>query len=221
MGRFSPFTTLMQPSQIGSFRTWKWSIGRDPSSRTFRLRGHPQETTENSVDIGHLGIVHGYQDVRTLGPLQLDGVVLRARYGMQRSAGWPLGNIRTEFAVQVHGLGYSLVEVDIKTLGLKTRQFVLATPIDGQEIFLRIGLCLEKFARDDKRARWLRLLPPALLHTLLPPFLMQGFAHDVRQDFPIWEHKQFVRPPALAEGDGPVGKYRQWARQFYSDAIMV
>jgi len=25
-------------------------------------------------------------------------------------------------------------------------------------------------------------------------------------------------PPVLAEGDGPVGKYRQWAKQFYRGA---
>jgi len=24
-----------------------------------------------------------------------------------------------------------------------------------------------------------------------------------------------IQPPALAEGDGPIGKYRQWVRQFY------
>lgn len=37
----------------------------------------------------------------------------------------------------------------------------------------------------------------------------------MRQDVPIWEHKVHVNPPALAEGDGPIGKYRQWVKQFY------
>jgi len=34
----------------------------------------------------------------------------------------------------------------------------------------------------------------------------------------VWQHKRYVQPPILAEGDGPAGKYRQWARQFYRGA---
>ena len=127
-----------------------------------------------------------------------------------------LGNIQTEFEVHVFGLGFSLVEVTVKGLNLKTRQLVLATPISDGEIHLRIVLCLKLVNRMVRRPAWLRLVPSPLLNAILPPILLQGFAHDVKQDFAIWEHKRFVQPPALAEGDGPVGKYRQWARQFYS-----
>ena len=45
---------------------------------------------------------------------------------------------------------------------------------------------------------------------------MRAFLADVHQDVPLWENKVFVSPPALAQGDGPIGKYRQWARQFYA-----
>ena len=31
---------------------------------TLRFPGHPQETTENSVDLAHLQYVHGYDDVK-------------------------------------------------------------------------------------------------------------------------------------------------------------
>jgi len=47
--------------------------------------------------------------------------------------------------------------------------------------------------------------------------IMNGFVHDTKQDFPIWENKLYTSPPALARGDGPIGKYRLWARQFYSE----
>jgi phenylpropionate dioxygenase-like ring-hydroxylating dioxygenase large terminal subunit len=52
-----------------------------------RVRGHPQETTENSVDVGHFSAVHGYEDVRTLRPLETDGPYLYARYAMKRGVG--------------------------------------------------------------------------------------------------------------------------------------
>ena len=42
-----------------------------------------------------------------------------------------------------------------------------------------------------------------------------SLVHDARQDFAIWQHKRYLSAPALAAGDGPIGKYRAWARQFY------
>ena len=47
-----------------------------------------------------------------------------------------------------------------------------------------------------------------------------GFAWGAKQDFPIWEHKHYRERPALAVGDGPIGLYRRWARQFYEDAVV-
>ncbi len=41
--------------------------------RTLRFRGHPQETTENSVDLAHLRYVHGYGSVDRVDPLAIDG----------------------------------------------------------------------------------------------------------------------------------------------------
>jgi hypothetical protein len=47
--------------------------------------------------------------------------------------------------------------------------------------------------------------------------IIRQFKVDVGQDLHIWENKQYVIPPSLAEGDGPVGAYRKWSRQFYPD----
>lgn len=37
----------------------------------------------------------------------------------------------------------------------------------------------------------------------------------------VWENKQYRERPALAVGDGPIGLYRRWARQFYEDAASL
>jgi hypothetical protein len=47
---------------------------------------------------------------------------------------------------------------------------------------------------------------------------MAGYIEDVEQDLPIWQHKIHLQRPALAAGDGPVGPYRKWVRQFYPQA---
>lgn len=56
-------------------------------TRTFTLRAHPQETTENSVDLGHLSVVHGYENVASLRPLRTEGPWLNAQYQMHRPVG--------------------------------------------------------------------------------------------------------------------------------------
>ncbi|MFT4977112.1 MAG: nitrite reductase/ring-hydroxylating ferredoxin subunit [Myxococcota bacterium] len=173
------------------WRPWAW--------RSFPLASHPQETSENSVDIGHFSVVHGYEDVREIERATVDGPLLQARYAMTRRRSL-MPTIRSEFSVSVWGLGYSLVEVTVPSLGLSLRNLVLATPTGDDQIDLRIALSVRRFPGS----------------ALLQQAALAEFAADVRQDFSIWEHKtSFVRP-ALARGDGPVGLYRQWARQFYS-----
>ena len=43
---------------------------------------------------------------------------------------------------------------------------------------------------------------------------------QVRQDIPIWENKRYWPRPQLCDGDGPIPRFREWARQFYSGPIV-
>ena len=187
-------------------------------SKTWRLRGHPQETTENSVDLGHFSAIHGYTSVASLKGLFSDGPYLNLRYAMSRPGGLLGRPVRAEFEIHVYGLGYSLVEVVVPQYDLRSRLFVLATPIDGEQICLRVALSLHQATRPGRLHPLLGVAPRALVNPLLARAVFAGFVHDVQQDFVIWEHKRYVQPPILAEGDGPVGKYRQWAKQFYCSA---
>ncbi|MBK6520696.1 MAG: Rieske (2Fe-2S) protein [Polyangiaceae bacterium] len=191
--------------------------------RTYRLRGHPQDTTENSVDFGHLAVVHGYQELRTIKEVTTDGPYLTARYGMLRPVGLlgeALGGVSAEFTVHVRGLGHSFVEVVVPALGVETRNFVFATPVAEMELELHIACALRHLDATPGLKSPLRLaakLGP--LRRAIESFLMrqsfEAYRNDVEQDFVIWKHKQFVARPALALGDGPVLKYRRWAQQFY------
>ena len=51
----------------------------DIEIKTNRFPGHPQETTENSVDLGHLRYVHGYGSVDRIEPVSVDGPCLESR----------------------------------------------------------------------------------------------------------------------------------------------
>lgn len=182
-----------------------------PRTRCFSdLPSHPQETTENSVDVGHFAAVHGYRNVFVRSPLKLDGAHLTISYHFDRTPlfrGAPTAG--ADFDIHVHGLGFSFVDVDLPAYGLRSRNLVLPTPVDGERIDLRIGLRLKGTSPVT------RALPAWLLDRLLGGLAIKTYVNDVHQDYDIWANKRYVHPPALAEGDGPIGKYRNWARQFY------
>ncbi len=193
--------------------------------RQWDLTSHPQETTENSVDIGHLSIVHHYDDVQMLSDLTTSGPYLTVRYAMFRPAPFAglVRGIRSQFMIHVHGLGYSLVEVVIPRVKIEARLFVLPTPLDVERITLRIAVSARQVTQPRQLHPLLGLLPAPLvtplLNRILPGAVLDGLAHDVQQDFAIWQHKVYFSPPLLAEGDGPVGRYRYWAKQFYSEPV--
>jgi nitrite reductase/ring-hydroxylating ferredoxin subunit len=185
----------------------------------FILTDHPQETTENSVDIGHFAFVHGYRGARMLRPAVTAGPYLSTAYAILRpipilERWFPDRVFEFQFETQIYGLGYSLVQVTIPRLQAKARMWVLPTSIDTERITLHLACSLKtlELGRTHLALAW---LPSWLLTRLAAGLLFHSFVHDTRQDFPIWQHKKYISPPALAEGDGPVGKYRQWARQFY------
>ncbi|MCC6874401.1 MAG: Rieske 2Fe-2S domain-containing protein [Sandaracinaceae bacterium] len=187
-------------------------------SQTYRLRSHPQETSENSVDIGHFEAVHRYSQPTLLDGPRTEGPSLFMRYSFKRSPGALrlfVRELEVEFEARVHGLGYSLVCAEIKALGIQTRQLVLATPTDGEHIELRIALSVGPPTRDAPFA--IRNLPWPIVANTFSVLGMREYANDVGQDFAIWENKTYLERPVLAKGDGPIPQYRKWCRQFYSE----
>jgi nitrite reductase/ring-hydroxylating ferredoxin subunit len=176
--------------------------------RSFPLRDHPQETTENSVDLGHFSFVHGYRSPRTLKEFTAQGPYLSTKYAVTRVfrlAGLDISEYEFEFETEIHGLGYSLVHVSVPRFAVQALLWVLPTAVDEENLVLRLGLRMKKWKPG----------PGSLLSPIVARMIMNGFVHDAQQDFPIWENKRYNVLPALARGDGPIGKYRQWAKQFY------
>jgi nitrite reductase/ring-hydroxylating ferredoxin subunit len=184
----------------------------------WRLRGHPQETSENSVDIGHFEYIHRYSDVKAVDPAVVEGAHLRARYSFYRPFAKILGRslgLRNVVQIDVYGLGYSIVEVHEEQSGLRLRSLVMASPRGDGEIDLRAAVALRDPRLDGDTAPWLRALAPLLLSRTSRRAILRQYCNDVEQDFDIWRHKRHIERPALALGDGPLGTFRKWARQFY------
>jgi nitrite reductase/ring-hydroxylating ferredoxin subunit len=181
---------------------------------TLRHRGHPQEVTENSVDLGHLAVLHGFENVTVLEPLHLDGPHLRTRYAIRAARIPVLTHVEAEFLVCVDGLGFSRVELTFPRLGLRLRQLVLPTPIDEEHIDLRLAISVQRRApiRYWPAAFW----PPIAM--LIRWAALRRFTAEIQTDITVWAHKHYIVHPALSAGDGPIGRYRRWVRQFYPSA---
>jgi nitrite reductase/ring-hydroxylating ferredoxin subunit len=190
--------------------------------RRVRFPAHVQDLAENSVDVGHLSVVHGYGAVESLTDLVIDGPVLRARYAFRHPRGlFGIGrNARAEIDIRVHGLGYSQVEVVMRELGFASRQFVLATPVDDAQVDLVVGMTMQKRRGLEGRrllGRLLGRLPDHLFDAWVGRLAFGTYCDDVDADVPIWSTKRYLEHPRLAEGDGPIHRYRHWARQFYPE----
>lgn len=194
-----------------------WSA---PVFRRFTLAAHPQETTENSVDLGHFSWVHGYRAVQLEGDVVIDGAYLSTAYTAQRPAPlvgrwWQGLHFDFRFETHIHGLGYSLVEVRVHGFDIRARLWVLPVPVAPGRLSLTLAASGDG-GGDVHPA--LQPVPRRLRAALIGRGLLLALATDARQDFAIWEHKRYVHPPALALGDGPIGRYRTWATQFYPPA---
>ncbi|MBK8022577.1 MAG: Rieske 2Fe-2S domain-containing protein [Chloroflexi bacterium] len=186
--------------------------------RVLDMHDHPQETVENGVDIGHFGAVHGYSEVAMRKDLVMDGPVFHVAYAARRPMpllGWAGVKVDFDFHLDIHGLGFSLVTVGVKQFGIQVRLFITATPTVAERVNFGLALSLRHIESKRNVHPLAVLAPRSLLETIIAQSIHRALIHDVYQDKPIWEAKRHVHPPALAEGDGPVGKFRTWVKQFY------
>ena len=191
---------------------------------TFRFAGHPQETTENSVDLAHLRYVHGYDNVHQWGKVKIDGAYLRNRFDF--SARVRIGGLLSPaFAVSavahVFGLGYSQVDFEERGVGYRSRLWVLCTPVDGTSVELRIVSQVGGLRRPNGVGWVLRLLPLRTRLNLLNWFTLRKEAGYVKEDIVIWRRKQYLPRPRLNHADGEILAYRRYCQQFYPEANRI
>jgi 3-ketosteroid 9alpha-monooxygenase subunit A len=167
------------------------------STFKYHVKTHPREIVDNLADRTHFPAVH-----RT----EIDGFDFgveghRAWQKVQGRALLPDGGVDNFSSMTTyHGPGYLLMRMDG---ALQNYMLVAHTPIDEGNLDLRLAVTL-KIVGDRKRTE-------GYVGRYLAN-LKAGFEDDLH----IWEHKVYVDPPMLADGDGPVGQLRRWYRQFYA-----
>jgi 3-ketosteroid 9alpha-monooxygenase subunit A len=170
------------------------------AERRWTVRCPPQELAENIVDTAHIKFLHGADRIPELE--RAEGVGHRFIVETRTPSDDRAAAFVSRFRVTEHALGYSAFEFfgAVEALVLARR-----TPIDPETIDLRVSFHLRK--GEDPRAT--RAIGDAFV---------SRFSAEVEADIPILEHKIHVHPPLLCDGDGPIGAWRSWCRQFYRQA---
>ena len=208
----------------------QWHLPEDPPNgaewsdfeiRTLRFPGHPQETAENSVDLGHLRYVHGYDQVDRVDKLTVDGPHLQSFFKFSRSSAVAkLGRITFNVSARTHiwGMGYSYVEIREHSVGMDMHLWILATPVDGTLIDFSIVSKVREIRSPKRWLAGLGFLPVKWRAPLMNKFVVANQEHDVQQDIAIWGPKQYRSRPRLCRSDGEIMPYRTYCAQFYPDA---
>ena len=188
--------------------------------RTLRFPGHPQETTENSVDLGHLRYVHGYHSVDRVGRLSVEGPYLQSNFNFRshrRVA--KVARLTFDISARTHvfGLGYSYVEIREHTIGMEMRLWILATPVDGTFIDLSLVSQIKEIRSPKRWVAGLAFLPVSWRAPAMNKFIVANQKQDVQQDVVIWSRKQYRSRPRLCRSDGEIMPYRAYCAQFYPD----
>ncbi len=210
-------------------RPAQWSLPADPPEqsgwsdiavRTLRFAGHPQETTENSVDLAHLRYVHGYDNVDRVEPLSIDGPYFRSRFDFRRARNI-VGNVSLNFDISadthIFGLGYSYVEIVEHSIDMEMRLWILATPVDGTVIDMSLVSQVREIRNPKRWFAGFGFLPPRLRAPVMNKFMASQQVKDVLQDVVIWGRKQYLSHPRLCRSDGEVRAFRAYCDQFYAD----
>ena len=147
----------------------------------------------------HLGYVHGYGNVNLVGPVSVDGPRLESRFDFRTTraiAG--IATLTLDFSVtnRVFGLGYSFVETREHSMGMDTRLWVLATPVDGTLVDLLLVSQVREMRNPRRRIAGLAFLPSTLRASIISKMIASFQLHDVRQDVVIWSRKRYRLQPA-------------------------
>ena len=207
----------------------QWNLPAEPPTgddwtelefRTIRFPGHPQETTENSVDLAHLRYVHGYDTVSQVGPVSVDGAHLRSAFSFKRArtvAGIFDFSFDVSAVTHVYGLGYSFVEIHERSIGMDVRLWVLATPVDGRLVEVVLVGQVREMRKPKRAILGLRFVPLSLRAKVMRRILLSVQKRDVLQDVVIWQSKKYRSRPRLCRSDGAIGTYRRYCKQFYPE----
>lgn len=155
-----------------------------------------QEVQENIVDTTHFHHLHGVATLARLDSFEPAGPALHVN--ILHEFNTPRGRLPGYLQTSLYGPYFATVRFRIADLA-EILFIDSVVPIEAGRVEVTFSLM----------ARLQGIGSPDMSLALVDEAI-----HQVSQDVPIWEHKMRWKRPSLAEGDGPIMRFRQWAEQF-------
>jgi 3-ketosteroid 9alpha-monooxygenase subunit A len=156
-----------------------------------------QDVCENAVDVSHLPAVHG---ARGIPPYEatFDDHTFDFNFILDEANG-------ITHRGRYYGIGLSIS----RSRGNGSKCFIASrTPVDRTSVEVMWSMLTVAGAPDDPEVAESRAN-------------MAANIVEFDKDVPIWNNKIYIRSPVLAKGDGPIGRFRMWARKFYPESASV
>ena len=168
-----------------------------PLNRTHQIKSCLQEMAENAVDSAHFVTIHQHPGAAHYEELTFDGPVM----SMNSRQTFPSSRGPVEGTLNSYSTGYGFGFVSYHTL-TEICMLTVNCPIETELVEQVFQVYYRNPANDPKIDR-----------------IAQAFYNEVNRqltdDIVIWENKIYRDRPYLCEGDGPITRFRHWARQFY------
>jgi phenylpropionate dioxygenase-like ring-hydroxylating dioxygenase large terminal subunit len=182
------------PDEIPEYQHEEWT---EYELRRWKIRTRNQEMAENAVDSAHFHYVHGTQNMPQ-SEAEVNGAILRVFSGTGMET--PQG--RVDGSVESLSYGFGMAIVRFKGI-VETLLVNSVTPIDADNVDVRFAFSVKKMGGRS-------------LTKGVGLAFVNEVSRQLEQDIPIWENKIQHERPVLCDGDGPIGMFRRWCKQFYS-----
>jgi len=167
-------------------------------TRHWTVNSCNQEMAENQVDAAHFQFLHGTTEMPvTTSERHGHRLVTHSTTGMTTSAGPVDGKIE----VNAWGFGFTTTRFTgiVETLLMSS-----ATPVEEDVCELFFAFTVRDIGKGITGG--------------VGKAFMAEIGRQLEQDIPVWENKIYLERPVLCDGDGPIGVFRLWCKQFYPSA---
>jgi phenylpropionate dioxygenase-like ring-hydroxylating dioxygenase large terminal subunit len=170
----------------------------DFETSEFIMKTHNIEMGENQVDTAHFKYLHGVTSFPD-SVCETDGPFMRVFSKTHMDT--PQGEMVSTIESKSWGFGFQVVRF---TGIVETMIISSSTPMDGERIHTRFNFMVKKTGDADSTKG-------------VGKAFIAEVTRQLEQDRPIWEHKLYIKPPNLCDGDGPIAVYRRWCQQFFPE----
>ena len=187
-------------------------------THVYSVRTHPQETSENVIDLSHLSFLHGFEGVGHSGNVEVDGPHFKTDFRVDGSYKFPLlkrigrswkPKCRSGVWVSCSLRPFRNRWAHARGIGFSQRPWTVTRWTSS---------CRQGAGAGWWRDQGTQSGPKRIAREIMLPLVMYEFKKNIENDFMIWENKAYRPYPLLNEADGEILNFRRYCTQFYPES---